>query len=1056
MPELVLWIEEPGEAPREVVIKSGMRLGRDPASDVAFGDQNVSSRHALIVEVDGQLMIEDLGSSNKTRVRNGPALGKGDRHPLTPGLELGIGRCRVRVAIKEPPKKAIPRTEEVPKTGDFARTEAQPIHPYAVQSGESRTGSEKRTESALPIDAPGPAAPASENRTEQKGRPTAKEPPAVPSSEDKTEGHPIAGIGATRAQPRSGTSTQRKADLGPAGGDAPGKAQAGGAPVEAAAAEATAKAAGPKAGPPAEEPAAAGPADASPVVDRPAEATPPTIDESAPPPTGPAAGAPEGASVAAAEGPLAGGVEPTVEPPTTPATAAEAPSTAAAPVAAPDESAAPPATPEAAIEPKVVTETEVPVEQVIAPPAQPASPTGPEAPGATGAGPIAATETPAAAKPTAESVAAAPAQPATPVEEAAAPATAAESAKPAPAKAAPKAPAELPPMRKGKKEPHDFSIHRYEIDLGTYAVKAREIRCADHEDVLGGIARGFKILQDYEVEDAYHPKAPLVMNLGLLSGTQFMTGLRTFFHGYSPLKASHDDRPSAMWTAGSGKFGTKIRYLGIDEIVFTGRAVKPVYLHISKPEGSDRPKFSFKPADGLVGQTVNHKIQHLHAKYPEAHFAVIGPAGENYEQVRYAAIALSTINQLRSGDMKSRFCGRGGFGGVMGSKNLVAIVADVKDEQREKVDGLKEMNMIVARGEGSRRFRDQKKGDGGGGTWANMAALDPLNAMPENNFNPTGSERSRQLWRPAVEEKGDFLVKDEACFACGIACHKNIYENDQGKPGVFRAKFDYEPLNLLSANIGIYDIGQAATLVELVDDLCMDSISIGVTLAYAMEYNRRMKEAGETSLLPDYVRYGDFEGARRAIEEIGHGRLPVLGQGSKRLSEGLGETDFAMHCKGVEFPAYMPHVNPGYPWALAGGHMSMRTYLLYVFEKEKGLDYWVDAITTRGPMIMRDDVLGVCKFSAMCDEHMAMALGAIADLDIDEAKIREVVRRTFLRGYRLEKKQGFDQRDYVMPADALKPQAHLALEHFNTPEFFDQLRTRVTERFEKMLIEEGL
>ncbi len=827
MSEIIFRIMEAGQPDRHEKIRAGMKLGRDPRNDIVLTDPNASGRHAHIVPEGDGLAIEDLGSSNKTRIAGGPALTKGERFPLSDGVKMSLGKCSIEVLVKS--RENVETTEAAAIPRQDNKTEPQPIHPYGQ-------------EAMKPAEAEAP--------------PAAQEP---------------------------------------------------------------------------EE-----------------EAPAPSTTSSATPPAAPVQEAPAAATEA-----------------------------------------------EAAPSPPEQTESPAPAQEPA--------------------------EKPVAAK-----------------------------------KAARGGLPEIPPMKPGTKEPDQFTIQRYEIDLSTYSVKHVEVPCEDFEDVLGGAARGFKILENYSVDDAYDPEAPLILNLGCLSGSQFMTGLRTYFHAYSPLKASHDDMPSAMWTAGSGKFGTKLRSLGIDEVVFTGRAVMPVYLHIHRESEDAPPTFTFENAGHLKGQHANQKIQHLHTQYPDAHFAVIGPAGESFKGVRYAAIALSTMNQLRSGDMKSRFCGRGGLGGVMGSKNLLGIVADVKDARKDKVEGLKELNQHVARGEGSRRFRDRKKGDGGGGTWANMVALDPINAMPEFNFNPSGTETSRQLWREEVEKEGRFLVKDEACFACGIACHKNLYTNEEGKPGQYHAKFDYEPLNLLSANIGIYDIAQAAVLVELVDDLCMDSISIGVTLAYAMEYNRRQEEAGKPSILPPYIQYGDFEGAKRAIREIGTGELPLLGQGTKRLSEALNATEFAMHCKGVEFPAYMPHINPGYPWALAGGHMSMKTYLLYVFEKESGMDYWVEAITKRGPMIMRDDLIGVCKFAAMCDEHMTMALGAISDIKISEEELKRVVMRTFLRGYRLEKKQGFDARDYVMPAEALQPQEHLKLPHFNTPEFFEELKEKVLATFDQMLVEEGI
>ncbi len=614
-------------------------------------------------------------------------------------------------------------------------------------------------------------------------------------------------------------------------------------------------------------------------------------------------------------------------------------------------------------------------------------------------------------------------------------------------------PVDLPAV--GERLPEHFWWNRFHVDLATREVRRERVQCEDLEDVLGGCARGFKLLEGHPVDDPYAPDAHLIMNLGVLSGTDFMTGLRTYFHAYSPLKSSLEGKPSAMWTAGSGKFGTKLRFLDVDEVVFTGRSETPIYLRLSSDDDGG-VSFDFEDAAELKGKWINDKIQTLYAKYPDAHFAVLGPAGENYEKVRYAAIALSTENQLKSGDMKSRFCGRGGIGGVMGSKNLLAIVADTKDQTRPKPPPvMKELNGEVARGDGSRRFRDKNRGNGGGGTWANVEALHPVAAMPEMNFQPTGNaELSQPMYRAAFEE-GPYVVKDEACYRCGIRCHKNVYdENEEGTAGKFRAKLDYEPLNLLSSNLGIFDQHECLELVELGDQLGMDSISLGTTLSYAMEYNRRRAENGNA--VAGGLAYGDYEAAAAAIRAIGEGRLEELGQGSKRLSEATGDIAYAMHCKGMEFPAYLPQTNPGYPWALAGGHMSMRTYLLVVFERETGMDYWVDAITGRGPMIMRDDLIGICKFAALNDEQMVEAIVALTGLKLSVEDLRKTVMRTYLRGYKLERNQGFTREDYVMPADVHEKNDAIDLPYFNTPGFFQELSAKVCSRFDEMVAAEGV
>jgi aldehyde:ferredoxin oxidoreductase len=597
------------------------------------------------------------------------------------------------------------------------------------------------------------------------------------------------------------------------------------------------------------------------------------------------------------------------------------------------------------------------------------------------------------------------------------------------------------------KQVTDFTVARFHVDLGSGSVSPETVQCEDLDDVLGGIARSFKLLMDRGVDDAYAPEATLVMNLGILSGTDVMTGLRTFFAGYSPLKCANNGKPGSMWSAGSGKFGTKLRHLGVEEVVFTGRADEPSLLHIT--EG---PTFTLRPAGDLLGLRTNAKIQALKERHPDAHFAVIGPAGENYADVRYAAIALSTENQLKSGDNKPRFCGRGGFGGVLGSKNLLAIVADIPDPKHAKTPGLIEVNKEIARGKGSRRFRDAHKGNGGGGTWANYESLNPVYCVPENNFVPTGTEASFALHRPVVEQ-GPYVIKDESCYRCGIACHKNIYDKDaEGKAGRFRAKFDYEPLNLLSSNLGIFDPDAAADLVELVDELCMDSISIGGSISYAMEYNRRHPDAP----IADGVSFGDVAAVTAVIERIGAGELALLGQGARRAAQETGEPGYAMHCKGVEFPAYLPHTNPGYPWALAGGHMSMATYLLLLYEKETGLDYWVDAITRRGIGTLRDDILGICKFSGLNNANAAAALAAATGLELEKAEIIGAVQRAFLRGYRMEKSQGFTDADYDMPVEVHEQLPQVELPYFNTAEFFAELKAKVSAAFDAALESAGI
>src|SRR5208282_1020995 len=133
------------------------------------------------------------------------------------------------------------------------------------------------------------------------------------------------------------------------------------------------------------------------------------------------------------------------------------------------------------------------------------------------------------------------------------------------------------------------------------------------------------------------------------------------------------------------------------------------------------------------GLDCHGKIMQLHQEYSDAHFAVIGPAGENYENCYFAGVALSTENQLHSSDDKCRWAGRGGMGSVTGCKNDIGTVAKAPDQMATLQPEIRDINREAATGLGSRKFREPAKG-GLGGTWSNYVPLEKFYFVPQNNF----------------------------------------------------------------------------------------------------------------------------------------------------------------------------------------------------------------------------------------------------------------------------------------------------------------------------------
>lgn len=584
--------------------------------------------------------------------------------------------------------------------------------------------------------------------------------------------------------------------------------------------------------------------------------------------------------------------------------------------------------------------------------------------------------------------------------------------------------------------PESVMYSRFSINLSLGEATLEEVPCRNLEDILGGFGRSFQFLADLNIKEAYQDDNPLIVNTGVLTGSDVMTGLRTYFSGYSPLKGSKKGLPAAMWSTGSGKFGSKMRWAGVDEMVFTGSASKPVYALLK--ETPDGPVLTLESADKLVGKNTHEKIMALYEKYPNAHFAAIGQGGENYKNVFYAAVALSTENQLKSGDDKCRFAGRGGMGSLMGAKNLLGIVIDAKDQTGKMTPGIRDINRTITSGAGSKKFREAKK-EGLGGTWTNYEMMVPHHAVPENNFRPTGKSDVEKMSRTKVEE--DFLVKAEACYRCGIKCHKNVYEKKpDGSAGDYRAKFDYEPVNLLSTNLGIHDPNEAWRLIALADNLGMDSISCGVTVAYVLDYNTRHPDKP----LANGAKFGEFEKIYELIEQTGLGKFPDVGRGVARLAQKTGEPGYAMEVKGLELPAYLADTNPGYPWAIAGGHMSMYTFLIMVMMNNSDLDFWVNAITTWGFAPLREDLTGLCKFAGADPAMVSQAISEVVGMEVTPEELTASTRRAFLRGLNLERKQGYTDEEYTLPAQVFEsPNPVLEKHHFVTPEYFQELKKRV-------------
>ena len=182
-----------------------------------------------------------------------------------------------------------------------------------------------------------------------------------------------------------------------------------------------------------------------------------------------------------------------------------------------------------------------------------------------------------------------------------------------------------------------------------------ELRTMDYADrFLGGRGLATRIYWEEVGPDvgALNPENRLIFMTGPLTATGVQGASRFEVVSKSPML-----KPEGFCYGNlGGYFGPFLKKAGYDGLVITGRAERPSYLFISDGQAE------IKNASRLWGKGV-HEVQDLLKKTygKNIHFVTTGPAGEN----RCRAATLIT-------DLEGS--ATGGFGAVLGSKNLKAIV----------------------------------------------------------------------------------------------------------------------------------------------------------------------------------------------------------------------------------------------------------------------------------------------------------------------------------------------------------------------------------------------
>jgi len=379
------------------------------------------------------------------------------------------------------------------------------------------------------------------------------------------------------------------------------------------------------------------------------------------------------------------------------------------------------------------------------------------------------------------------------------------------------------------------------------------------------------------------PENLFIVAPGVMTGTPFAGAGRNSFGAISPLTGAYGEGEAG------GFFGAELKRAGIDGIIFEGRSAKPVYLYVRDGEAG------LRDAGAIWGKTTGEVEDILQEELGDKRIRVAqcGVAGEN--QVLLSAVC----NDL------THYAGRAGLGAVMGSKNLKAVVA--RGTQQVPVahpDKLRELARWMVD-----HWHEKSQGLHDNGTANGLMGLHTSGGLPTRNFQQghfAGAEKiSGQTMTDTI------LVERDTCYVCPIRCKRVV---KTGPPHNVDPRYggpEYETLGSLGSTCGVDDLAAIAKGNELCNAYGLDTIGVGVAIAFAMEcFERGILTTEQTDGVE--LRFGNAEAMVQMVEKIARreGFGNVLADGTKRAAEqiGNGAEKYAIHVKGQEVPMHEPRL----------------------------------------------------------------------------------------------------------------------------------------------------
>ena len=401
---------------------------------------------------------------------------------------------------------------------------------------------------------------------------------------------------------------------------------------------------------------------------------------------------------------------------------------------------------------------------------------------------------------------------------------------------------------------------------------------------IGGTGLAAYLLYQYCPQGAepLGPENPLIFCTSPLVGTQITTSSKFVVCTKSPQTGFIGDSMSSSFLA------TEIKCSGADAVILVGMSEEWTSIRVSSNG------VTFDDAGDLIGLSTSATEKRLKEAHGDKYrVACIGPAGENL--VKYASIS----------NDGGRQAGRTGSGAVMGSKKIKALCFSGNNavsvcDGKALSDTRKRLS-VKSIGHATEKYRNL-------GTIANLSVFNRLGILPSNNFRNSAMPDVEPLSAETFYGQGD--VKKAQCANCTIGCEKLI-PIPGGKSE--KVRMEYQSLYAMGPLNGVSDQESVLKNSKFCDEMGIDTISAGATIAWYLECSERglleSSQAGSDASVDSLL---DLLVHRKGIGN-------VLAEGSAKGSDivGAGSEKLAMHVKGLELPGYEPRTLKALALAMA-------------------------------------------------------------------------------------------------------------------------------------------